>query len=284
MTSPKGISGCTAALMVVAIVVILFTALAAQATQTSFVTGGKKGGSYERWGKNLTNLMRAQGIKGAQYQPSKGAQQNVQRVKAGEATVGFTQGDVLMAEGAQGVEIMGALGKECVFVVVNESGIVQDEDDLQSEHDGKAPRIAVGGKGTGSQVSWSYMSKLEDGYKTAAQDYIGGTRALGKLAAGQLDAVMFVTAPGNLNHRLIAAVNGNDKLKFIDIDDSDLNDDLPSGEPVYTFEEVDTKEGWGGGIDTICTQVVAIANVEADEDVLDELSNLFLSNAAAITQ
>ena len=254
--------------------------LVTSGTHAVTISGGTKGGSYDRWARNLAML-----TKGLGYKPtaerSKGAQENVERVASGEADVAFTQGDVLMATGGQGVEILAEIGKECVFLVGNTDGRVRDEDDLQSDD---AHTIAVGKRGTGSQVTWSYMGQLEPGYTNSAAQYVGGARALGKVSAGQLDAAMFVTAPGNLDHRLIVAVNSDERLEFIDVDDKDLNDKLPNGTPVYTFEEIDTKAGWGGGVDTICTPVLAIANPDADEDLLDDLAQVFMSNKAAVLQ
>ena len=263
--------------------IILLFALPAFANDSVRITGGTKGGGYDRMATNLFSLS-----KGLGYTPekmtSKGAEENVKRIQAGEADVGFTQGDVLMAnDQGRGVEILGVVGKECVHVAVNPEGKVTSEGDLQDKQD-PAATIAVGKRGTGSEVTWRYMCTLEPAFCNSAAQYSGGTRTLGKVASGQLDAILFVTAPDNLNHRLVAAVNANDNLEFIDIEDWDLNDKLPNGEAVYTFEEIDTKDGWGGGVDTICTPLLVIANPEADETLLDDLANVVLTNQAAITQ
>ena len=252
---------------------------AGQASADVTITTGSKGGAYERWGNNLATM-----LKGLGYSPtvqrSKGSGENIARVAGGEAQLGFAQGDAIMYLGL-GVEILADLGKECAFLVGKTDGRVTDEDDLQSEED-PVLTIGVGKQGTGSFITWGYMGKLEDGYLKSAAQYKGGARGLAAVSSGQMDAMLFVTAPGNLEHKLISAVNGDENLQFLDVDDGDLNDKLPNGTPVYTFEEVDTKSGWGGGVDTICTPVLLIAYPDADEDLLDDVAAQALSNKAAL--
>ncbi len=261
--------------------VLAFAAIAQAASVP--ISGGAKGGNYERWAHNLAGLMKGQGF-APTVMTSKGAVENLARVKDGSAAVGWVQGDTLMANGADGVEILGTLGTECAFLVGRTDGKVRDEDDLQD--DNGQTIAAVGPRGSGSQTTWAYMGQLEEDYKRSAAQYVGGTRAMGKLMAGQVDAMLFVTAPGNLDHRLIAAVNGNEKLEFLDVDDGDLNDKLPSGQPVYTFESVVVEKGTFSDteVETICTPVLAVAKVDADDAILDELANILVGNIAAVTR
>lgn len=272
----------TLKMLIATLIILAFTASFASANDTVVISGGSKGGSYDRWANNVGAILRGLGYK-AEVKRSRGSGTNVERVVAGEAHVGFTQGDVLMAKGGQGVEILAELGEECVFLVGNKDGRVTDEDDLQSTEE-PVLKIGVGKAGSGSQITWQYMVQLEDGYGASAAQFQGGARSLAAVASGQLDAAMFVTSPSRLDHKLIQAVNGNDKLMFLDVNDSDLNDKLPNGSPVYLFKDIDTKAGWGGGIETICTPVLVIANPDVDEDLLDDLAGQLLSNKAAVLQ
>lgn len=260
---------------------LIFTSPALFA-QDMVISGGAKGGNYHRWATNLATLLKGSARIKATVKTSGGSKDNIGCIQDGSCHVAFTQVDAMKALGAQNVEILGDLGKECVFLVVGKDGKIGDEDDLQDKS--KEASIGVGRAGSGAQVTWSYMQQLEEGYKATSAAYQGGSRGLAQVAAGRLDAMIFVTAPGNLNHKLIAGVNASEKLEFIDVDDSDLNDKLPDGRAVYTFESIDTKDGFGGGIETICTGVVAIGSSALTEEQGDAVADLFLTNAAAITK
>lgn len=249
------------------------------------ISTGAKGGTYHNvFGVNLAKVMREYGI-GAQLETSKGSIENADRVGSGEAGIGFVQADAYASwfgkhpELAGETEIVGTLGKECVYIATAEGGPIDDEDDI-----GKGTNIAVQAQGSGSAESWAYMQQLEDDYAAANTHFTGGARALSKLKTGQLDAVLWVTSPGNLNHKFLSIVQTKGSgLRLIDVDDYDLNDKLPNGDQVYSFEKVDVEDGmFAKSITTPCTDVLVVANANADEEVLETLATILSMNTGRI--
>lgn len=245
------------------------------------ITTGSKTGSYFKIGHNLRGAL--DGVS-SQVVTSKGSVENMDRIMRNEATIGIVQMDAYAwytskhPEAESKAEIMGPLYEECVYLAVNKNGKIQDEDDLQS----KGSTIAIGKKGSGTAVTWDYMRQLEKGYKQSAVSYTGGIRALGKLASkpdGPINAVMWVTKP-KLDGKLAQTVIKNENLKFLDVNDSDLNDRFPAtGEPVYRFRSVELKKGFLNDqeVKTICTDAVLVADADADEDLLEQLSDTILN-------
>ncbi len=263
------------------IVGIGLLALTAAASADVVISGGKKGGSYAKYAANLAKIVKGRTGMAATAQASGGSLANVQCVANKECAVGLTQADALAASGrASDVEVLGALGRECVYIAYNVDGRVTDEDHLQDKMDPPA-QIAVGSAGSGSQASWDYMTQLEEAYKASGAVYSGGNRSLSKVVTGKLDAFMFVTDPSSAGHKLIAAVAANKKLKFMDVDDSDLNDKLPDGTAVYEFDDIDVP-GALWDVETICTPLLVIADPDASEDVLEVVAGALLNNVAAI--
>jgi len=243
------------------------------------VTTGGKTGTYYRVGNNLVGM-----ITGGTVQTSKGSVENMKRMMSGEADVGLIQVDALAwmatkdASVTNQVEVLGPLYQECVYIAANKDGKVQNEDDLQKE----GVTIAVGKQGSGSAVTWDYMRQLEPGYKKAAVTFAGGNRALGKLAIGGdtgVDAVMWVTKP-NLSHKYIQTVLNNKNLKFISVNDKDLNDKYPPlGKPIYDFKSVEFEKGFFNDSEftTICMDAVIAARTDADEELLDAVADAVLN-------
>jgi len=259
--------------------------LATTAAVADTITTGSKTGNYFRVGNKLNAALGG----GHSVINSGGSVENLDRLVSGEAQIGLVQMDayawyINKHPGAEAkLEIMGELYKECAYMAVRCNGKVKDEDDLQTVEGAK---IAVGKQGSGTAVTWDYMIQLEDGYKNAAVDFKGGTRALGKLAAKQLDAVMWVTKP-RLDGKMAATVVANKDLCLVGFNDMDLNDKLPStGKPVYEFIKIDTAKGFFNDkeITTACVDAVIIASADADEDSLETLADILLNYKATLLQ
>lgn len=254
--------------------------------ETVSITTGVKGGSYHGvFGVNLATVLREYG-KATEVKTSKGSIQNAERVASGEAMIGFAQADAYAAwlskhpEQAGNTEIIGALGKECIYVAVREGGPIGDEDDI-----GKDTKIAVQKKGSGSAESWGYMQQLEDDYAEASTHFTGGARALSQLKTSRLDAVLWVTTPDNLNHKYLRMVQAQGSgLKLIDVDDYSLNNKLPNGQQVYEFSTVEIEKGFmADSIETPCTDVLVIANTGMDEEMLETVAEILAMNTGRIT-
>lgn len=261
--------------------IICIAALAAMMTtaaQAATITTGSKKGNYFKVGHKLAAALDGK----HEVLTSKGSVENLDRLMDGTAHLALVQMDAYAwylqkhPEAANSIEIMGELYKECAYLAVQCEGKVQNEDDLQNE---KGITIAIGKKGSGTSVTWDYMIQLEDGYKNAQVSFTGGTRALGKLAAKQLDAVMWVTAP-KLDGKMASTVMKNEDLCLVGFNDMDLNDKLPAtGKPVYEFQKIDTAKGFLNDteISTACVSAVIVAHVDTDEDLLESVSDIMLN-------
>lgn len=241
------------------------------------ITTGSKKGTYIKVGHNLKAMLGTGSVI-----TSKGSVQNLDRLINGEAQLGLVQMDayawyVAKHPGSESeLEIMGSLYEECAYMAVNKTGKVKNEDDLQSVKD---VTIAIGSKGSGTAVTWDYMLQLEPKYKNSGVSFSGGTRALGKLAAKQIDAVMWVTKPA-LEGKMAQTVMKNKDLQLVGFNDKDLNDKLPStGKAVYNFRKIDIAKGFLNDkeLTTACVEAVIVARVDTDEEVLESVSDALLN-------
>ena len=243
------------------------------------ISTGSKTGSYMKIGVKLSSLLRSYGIDDTTFSvaKSKGSIQNLQRLDKGEAHIVITQKDAyasyvmtnptILDKG----DIVGSLFTECIFVAVKKDGPINDEDDLQKS----GVTVAAQRKGSGSSVSWDYARELEPGFKKAATLNKGGLATLGRVSSGSgVDAFFFVANPKDLNNKLLKT----------DFDDSDMNDTLKStGEPVYTFKDIDLEKGmFADSITTACTEAVIVVSSDVDEEVADAVADIMLNNSAAL--
>ncbi|WP_136805822.1 TAXI family TRAP transporter solute-binding subunit [Desulfosediminicola flagellatus] len=261
--------------MLVAVMVLLVAGAAM--AEGPVITTGSKTGSYVKVGHNLKNMLGT-----GEVITSKGSVENLERLMKGEAQIGLVQMDAFAwyalkhPEVSTELEIIGGLYEECAYLAVRKEGKVQSEDDLQSVKDAT---IAVGSKGSGTAVTWDYMLKLEPKYKNSRVEFTGGSRALSKLIAKQVDAVMWVTQP-NLDGQMAKTVLKNEDLELVGFNDKDLNDKLPStGKPVYQFRKIDTQKGFFNDkeITTACVEAVIVARKDTNEDILESVSDALLN-------
>lgn len=265
----------------VAAAVASVSALAADVT----ITAGSQGGTYhDVYGVNLTKILREQRI-GADVQTSRGSVENLERLHAGEADVGFTQADALAAwlrkNPSAHLEIIGALGQECVYMAVQQDGKVGRERDLGKE----GVRVAVGEQGTGSAESWGFMRTLEPNYQKASVFYQGGVRTLAQVKTGQMDAFMWVTSPDNRNHRFFEAVmNADSGMTMIDIDNRKLKGSLPNGEDVYTLQDVTISNGFfrDTKVRVPCTDVLVVARGDMEDNAIEAVATAVMMNGNRI--
>jgi TRAP transporter TAXI family solute receptor len=251
------------------------------------ITTGSSSGSYIKIGQNLAKL-----VEGGKVLESKGSIENLERLAAGQADIGIVQLDAYAwfsgksPEKAAKIEVIGTLYKECIHIAVNKDGKVQNEDDLQKE----GATIAIGKQGSGSAVTWDYMMKLEPGYKKSTVVSKGGSRAFAKLLLSDkkgtsgIDAIMWVTRP-NLNDKYLKMVMDNPKLTMIEVDDKDLNDTYkPLGRPIYEFQELPTKDGLfsKGKLEVPCVDAAIVARSDADDALLDKVSDVMVSYKSSL--
>lgn len=266
------------------LITALVAALATSAFSDSTISTGSKKGSYYKYGHKLSTFVPSKVI------TSKGSVQNFDRLLSGKASIAIAQKDAWAwyssknPEATSAIEILGDLKMECLYAVAKVDGKVSSDADMQKP----GINIATGKIGSGTRVTWDYMSQLEPGFKKATSIPKGGPRALNKIITGDYDVYLSVQTPSTSN-KLVKTVLANKDLKFIDITDWDLNDKLPSGEAVYTHEKIDLAKGMFNDTElkTICTTAsVFISTAWADDsdDDADTLADALLNNKNFITK
>jgi len=272
-----------AILGIVTVFVLAFlSTISIKAGEPLTITTGPKSGNYYKIGLKL-----AKALGNGTVVTSKGSVENLQRLAKGEAQIGISQKDVYRymtkkdpsLEGK--VTLLGDLSTECVFGVTKE-GSFDDDTGLQNE----GVKVAVGDPGSGSFVSWQYITGLEPNFKKATPVVTRSVRsALLGVQSGKYDAAVFVLTP-SMNSKYIQTVVNNPDLKFFDFTDWDLNDKY-KGKPVYEFKKIKVKDGFFGGnkVETICTTASVFVNekwYEENEDESDTLAEILLNYKKAI--
>ena len=273
-------------LIFVAIAAALVTTTAA--SQELTISTGREGGSYFGvQGPKIVKFMKGAGLN-ASFIPSTGSLDNLDKVAKGEAAqVGIAQADAIMyfkktnPQAGTKIEIGGTLGRECVFVVSKKGGKVNNDSDLQV----KGVTIAAGAPGDGSRATWDYMGILEEKFKNATTNDVGGASGLSQAVSGQADAFLFVTNPDRkvlYSNELFTLARDNKTLQFVPVTDWDLNDKLPNGDAVYDFETVTIKPGlFSDTVKTICMSTYTIYNGDLDAATKEKLARAFLRMSAA---
>lgn len=257
----------------------------AHADDTLNITTGGKSGVYNTvYGVNLASALGEFGFKTA-ITPSKGSIDNLDRIAAGTAVIGFTQADAFMywrqthPNDVQKVDVAGKLGEECVFAIVKKDGKINSASDL-----GGPVKVAVGDPTSGSFASWSYLQSLVKDYNKAETYGTGSTRALAKVLTGDYDAFLFVSAAGKPNEFQEIVNQPNSGLKFIDMSSWHVDDKLPNGEAVYTKETIVTKVNSfkDDKVDVPCMNTLVVASKNLTDDQADALSKVMLKNRGRV--
>lgn len=273
----------------VALAALLTTSAHADVTIT---TGSESGAYFGTFGKNMASALGefdayrpARGGEKVQIVTSLGSLENLSRVANDPKTIGFVQADAMMYFAnqepalASNVDSLGELpNNECLFLITKK-GEIDDYSDLLD----KQARVAIGDTNSGSYSSWQYVVQLNEDYKKIATVAKQGEAILNKVTTGGkrgLDAYFFVASKNAIANPYIQAVLAKgSQLQLIDFDDSDLNDKLPSGEPVYTFETVEFGDY---EVKVPCTRTLVVNNVDADEKLLNTVSKIMLTNVTRI--
>ncbi|QQV92091.1 TRAP transporter solute receptor, TAXI family [Klebsiella phage vB_KpM_FBKp24] len=259
---------------------------ASAASDKVVITTGQQGLTYNAtYGVNLASALGEYGYQ-TTVLPSKGSLDNLDRVAAGEATIGFTQADAYQfwrsrhANEAQNVDIIGELASECVFVAVKKDGKVTSKGDLK-----EGTKIAVGEPTSGSYASWQYLQTLEKNYAKVETYAKGGIRSLAKVNTGEYDAFLWVSAPDRNNKFLDAVMQKDSGLEIIDFNSWNADAKLPNGKAVYTIEKATTDSGiiFNSTVKVPCTKTLVVANTSGDSDqLLEDASTILLKNSARI--
>ena len=238
------------------------------------ISTGKSGGGYNTIGGRLKSVL-AEQDQPTEVLTSVGSLENLNRLAdpAGPVNVGLAQADALKyylkdhPGFADKLINLGEIGQECVFIVTGKDSDIHSDSDLQEK--GKGRLIAVQSPNSGVAVTWEYMTLLEPAFKNTAPAFVDGAEALLQLKSGgkssKIQAVMVVQKPLAKSTEMQVVLENPKDFRLVPVKDWDLNDKLPDGSAVYTFEEVTVAEkkwGFDTTVDTICTHGLMLANKE----------------------
>ncbi len=258
------------------------------AGDTIVITTGKEGGGYHGIGKRLAEVL-GEGDQPVEVLTSVGSLQNLNRLAAADhpAGVGLTQADALKyfinanPDFADRLMILGDMGNECVFIITGADSDIDDDGDLQKK---SGNLISVQSPDSGVAVTWEYMTQLEPKFLNTAPSFTDTMEALLQIKAGSaregLKAAMLVQKPTARSPAMEVVLENPKDFRFIPVTDWDLNDKLPDGSAVYSFEEVTVEEkrwGFDKSVDTICTRALLVAaRDKLDADQRSRLARVIL--------
>ena len=274
---------------------LLFIAGLAQAADPPMVIStGKSGGGYNTIGERLKTVL-AEQDQAAQVLTSAGSLENLNRLDDPQSpvSVGLTQADALKyylkdhPGFADQFISLGEIGKECVFIVTGKDSDIRSDSDLQQA---RGRLIAVQSPNSGVAVTWEYMTVLEPGFKNTAPAFVDGAEALLQIKSGgkasKIQAAMVVQKPMAKSTEMQVVLENPKDFRLVPVKDWDLNDKLPDGSAVYTFENVTVAEkkwGFDTTVDTICTRGLILANkTKLTADQRTRLSKIMLLAASRV--
>jgi TRAP transporter TAXI family solute receptor len=157
--------------------------------RTLSISTGRPGGAYHEFALEYRQLLARQGFE-LEVRPGAGSVETLQRLNAGEVTVGFVQGGTASAEGNKGLVALASVFFEPVWVFHRERIRLEYLSQLQGH------RIAVGEPGSGVQVlARRLLADNAVGPDNATLLELSGEEAATALTEGSVDAAFFVMSP-----------------------------------------------------------------------------------------
>jgi TRAP-type uncharacterized transport system substrate-binding protein len=258
------------------------------ADPTLVISTGKEGGGYNTIGKRLQSVMAEQDIS-VKILTSVGSLENLKHLDdpASPVNLGLSQADALKyylhehPDFANKMMTLGEIGKECVFIVTGKDSGIRSDGDLQVN---RGNLMAIRDPDSGTAVTYSYMIQLEPKFKNTPAAFVDTMEALLQIKTGgeqnKIKAAMFVQRPTAKSAEMQAVLNDPKDFRFIPVTDWDLNDKLPDGSAVYTFEKVTVAEkkwGFDTTVDTICTRgLLLAARDKLSADLRERLAKVML--------
>ena len=170
-------------------IVVAFMFMAPAPPKRVVIAGGAAGGVYAGAAESYARALRAEDIE-VEVLETAGSVDNLARVKARQADITIVQSGLAEELGQEGVNSLGALFYEPLWIFHRRSAPVEELQDLQGL------RIAIGPEGSGVRVLASLIlaeAGVETDAFTAAP--LAGQAAAAALKAGEIDAAMVVSGP-----------------------------------------------------------------------------------------
>jgi TRAP-type uncharacterized transport system substrate-binding protein len=244
-----------------------------------WIASGEVGGTYRGvYAKNFEKQLRSYDVF---HRTTTGSGENLELLVSGKADLAFAQADIYAAqlrqdpERLEGVALIGRIATECIYIAYRKGGTVESLVQLGQPVDGRPAKIAVGPAPGGASGTWSHFATLDPALANVAVDHGGDTLALNQLAAGVYDAMIWVTDPNNLRHKLLQAVRANQELELMPVDDPKFVYTLPSGTKIYERRKVALEDGWRADkLNTVCTGALVLARKNSDPELIKKLAEI----------
>jgi hypothetical protein len=244
-----------------------------------WIASGESGGTYRGvYAINFENNLRSYDVF---HRKTTGSGENLELLISGKADVAFAQADIYAAqlhrnpERLEDVVLIGRVSSECVYIAYRKGGRVESLAQLGQPLVGRPAKIAVGPVAGGASGTWNLFTILDPTLTSALVDHGGDTLAVGQLAVGAYDAMIWVTDPKYLKHKLLQAVLSNSELKLMSIDNPKLAYTLPSGVEIYERRTVTLEKGWRAEkLNTVCTGALVLARKDGDPNFVKRLAEI----------
>ena len=244
-----------------------------------WIASGESGGTYRGiYAKNFEKQLRSYDVF---HRMTTGSGANLELLVSGKADVAFAQADIYAAQLRQDPErledivMIGRIATECVYIAYRKGGAVESLAQLGQPVGGRPAKIAVGPAPGGATGTWRQFTILEPALANVVVDHGGDTLALNQLAAGVYDAMIWVTDPNNLRHKLLQTVRANQELELMPVDDPKFVYTLPSGTKIYERRKVALEDGWRADkLDTVCTGALVLARKNSDPELIKKLAEI----------
>jgi len=151
---------------------------------------GAEDGAYHRYALRYRQELAERGLE-LILRPSSGAQQNLERLRSGEAgvQVGLVQGGLVQPEDAEQLVTLGSAFYEPIWVFYRGKAVIENIAELRGQ------RLAIGTPGSGTYALGMSVAR-DNGLAQAPTTLLelGGLAAADALLEGRADAALFVSA------------------------------------------------------------------------------------------
>ncbi len=266
------------------------------ADPTLVISTGKSGGGYNAVGERLKTVMAEQEIP-VQVLTSVGSTENLNRLNdpASPVNLALTQTDALKyylgehPEFANKLFTLGDVGMECVFIVTGKDSGITSDADLQQK---KGNLLALQDPNSGSAVTYLYMNQLQPKFKNTPAAFVDTLEALLQIKNGnkqsKVNAVMFVQRPTARSPEMQVVLDDPRNFHFISVTDSKLEDKLPDGSAVYTFEKVTVQEkkwSFDTKVSTVCTHGLLVGSKDKlNAELRSRLAKVMLLSGSRVLE
>jgi TRAP transporter TAXI family solute receptor len=159
------------------------------------ISAGAEGGAYYAFAGKYKEILARKGIE-LEVLPSSGSVGNLERLRRGDAQIGFLQGGVLPAsptdennDDDRDLRLLGSVFYEPIWV------FYRGEQTLDLLHQLAGRRIAVGEAGSGARALILQLLAANGVAQDRRLLSLGGQRAADALLRGRIDALIVVSAP-----------------------------------------------------------------------------------------